>query len=450
MPAGTVIAGCRIEAVAGRGGMGVVYRATQLALGRTVAIKLIADDRAQVPAFRERFEREARLAAAISHPNVVAVHAAGEDDGRLYLLMEHVAGTDLHALIAEHGRLDPGRTAGIVAQLAAALDAAHEAGLVHRDVKPGNALVCGERVYLGDFGLTRLAASETELTQAGDWIGTVDFTSPEHLRGERCDARADVYSLGCVLFAALVGRPPFPRGTVTATMLAHLNEPPSRVSSVAAVPEAFDAVVARALAKDPGDRYPSAGDLGRAALAAAAGARSPAAERTVARGDAAARPPTAATRFLAYTEVMGAQDPPTAATRHDVHRDRRPHRRPVAALARGKATARPTAGDAAAAAAGPWTPRDGAAGAGRGAAAGSRSADGASTPRNGAAGVPRAGGTGVWTRARSRPATAPRPAAGRRARTARPRAAAGGRCGGCWPGSSRRCSWRAPGSRPPG
>ena len=182
---GDVFGGYRIEAVAGRGGMGVVYRAVQLDLGRPVALKLIAADRAADPDFRERFQRESRMAAAIDHPNVVPVHGAGEEDGQLYLVMRYVRGTDLHALIKREGPLAPERAAAIVAQVASALDAAHAAGLVHRDVKPANVLLGGsgreEHAYLSDFGLTRLLASETQLTETGQWMGTIDFSAPEQL-----------------------------------------------------------------------------------------------------------------------------------------------------------------------------------------------------------------------------------------------------------------------------
>jgi serine/threonine-protein kinase len=283
---GAEFAGCRIEAVAGRGGMGVVYRATELSLGRPVALKLLTPERAGDREFRERFQRESRMAAAIDHPNVIPVYAAGECDGLLYLVMRYVGGTDLHKLLREQGPLDPERTTELVAQLASALDAAHAAGLVHRDVKPANVLLAGNHAYLSDFGLTRLAGSDTSLTNSGQWIGTVEYCSPEQLRGERTDARADVYSLGCVLFAALCGRPPFTQGTVTSTMLAHLHDPPPLPSDFGA-PREFDRVVARALAKDPESRYPSTGDLGRAALAAARGEPVTESERSVAIGSAA-------------------------------------------------------------------------------------------------------------------------------------------------------------------
>ena len=285
---GAEIAGCRIEAVAGRGGMGIVYRATQLSLGRPVAVKLIAPDRAGDPGFRERFERESRVAAAIDHPNVIPVYAAGEEGGHLYLVMRYVKGIDLQGLLARERRLPAARVAAVAGQIGAALDAAHAVGLVHRDVKPANVLLSGEHAYLADFGLSQVVGSDTRLTSTGQWIGTVDFMAPEQFSGAEVDARADVYALGCVLYTALTGETPYPRGTVPATMLAHMHDAPPRPTEVAAdVPAGFDRVIARALAKDPERRYPSAGDLGRAALAAAEGRHVTESERTVARGAAA-------------------------------------------------------------------------------------------------------------------------------------------------------------------
>jgi len=285
---GAQIAGCRIEAVAGRGGMGIVYRATQLSLGRPVAVKLIAPERAGDPGFRERFERESRVAAAIDHPNVIPVYAAGEEGGHLYLVMRYVNGIDLQGLLARERRIPPARVASVGLQIGAALDAAHAVGLVHRDVKPANVLLNGEHAYLADFGLSQLMGTDTRLTTTGHWIGTADFMAPEQFSGDEVDARADVYALGCVLYNALTGETPYPRGTVPATMLAHLHDAPPRPTEVApGVPEGFDRVIERALAKAPDDRYPSAGDLGRAALAAAEGRPVTGSERTVARGAAA-------------------------------------------------------------------------------------------------------------------------------------------------------------------
>jgi hypothetical protein len=246
--------------------MGVIYRATDLRLERPVAIKLIATDRASDGGFRRRFEREARLTAAIDHPNVIPVYAAGEENGHLYLVMRYVAGLDLQALLRKESRLAPERAVQLVEQVAAALDAAHAAGLVHRDIKPANVLLAGDHVYLSDFGITR-ADSGASITDTGEWLGTVDFTSPEHLRGQRTTLRSDVYSVGCLLHCCLTGRPPFPRSTPAATILAHLDDAPPRASDSPGVPAGFDAVIARALAKDPADRYGSAGALAHAARA---------------------------------------------------------------------------------------------------------------------------------------------------------------------------------------
>ena len=282
---GAHIAGCRIESVAGRGGMGIVYRATQLSLGRPVALKLIAPEHAADSDFRDRFQRESRMAAAIDHPNVIPVYEAGEEDGRLYIVMRWVEGTDLHKELRAHGAIPAPRAAAIVHQVAGALDAAHAAGLVHRDVKPANVLLSGEHAYLADFGLTRFANAKTNVTTGGHFLGTVDYMAPEQFKPGPSDARADVYALGCVLYAAVTGRPPFIRETVPQTMLAHLHEPPPQ--AVGRRRRELNRVITRALAKDPADRYPSAGDFGRAALAAAEGRSVTEEERSVARGAAA-------------------------------------------------------------------------------------------------------------------------------------------------------------------
>ncbi|WP_354697798.1 serine-threonine kinase [Paraconexibacter sp. AEG42_29] len=284
---GDAFAGHRIDAVAGRGGMGVVYRATQLDLDRTVALKLIAPALAGDPLFRERFIRETRVAAGIDHPNVIPVFYAGENESRLYLAMRYVSGEDLRTLVRREGPLDPARAVRILAQVASALDAAHASGIVHRDVKPANVLLGGgEHAYLTDFGLTKRVHSVSGVTQAGGWVGTLGFVSPEQIRGEAVDARTDVYALGCVLFHALTQTPPHQRDSDEGTLWAHLHDPPAALPD--SVPAALGAVVARALAKDPADRYPSAGDLGRAMQAAVGQAPAPVTpERTVATGAAA-------------------------------------------------------------------------------------------------------------------------------------------------------------------
>jgi YVTN family beta-propeller protein len=286
---GTEFAGHRIDAVAGRGGMGVVYRATQTALDRVVALKLIVPELADDPELRDRFERESRIAASIDHPNVLPLYYAGEQDGVLYQAMRYVDGTDLRTLVRANGALPPERAVKIVAQIAAALDAAHARGLVHRDVKPANVMLTeGEHAYLGDFGLSRRTASQDASTAGGSVVGTFDYVAPEQIRGERVDARADVYALGGVLFTALTGQVPFPRESDEARLWAHLQAEPPRLSERAPnLPPRLDAVITRALAKRPEDRYPSAGDLARAARAALEGNPISQPERLVAAGEAA-------------------------------------------------------------------------------------------------------------------------------------------------------------------
>jgi len=284
---GTVFAGHRIEDVAGRGGMGVVYRAAQLALDRTVALKVIAPGLLDDETMRARFVRESKIAASIDHPNVIPIYYAGEEDGVAYIAMRYVPGDDIRSLVRRLGRLEPERAARLTAQIGAALDAAHHAGLVHRDIKPANVLLGPEdHVYLTDFGLTRHALSTAGATKPGHWVGTLDYVAPEQIRGDRVDARADIYALGCLLYYALTGSVPYARDGDEAKLWAHLNDPPPKPSEHG-VPQAFDQVIARALAKSPDDRYPSAGDLGRAALAAAAGTDPSQEERLVAKGAAA-------------------------------------------------------------------------------------------------------------------------------------------------------------------
>jgi streptogramin lyase len=285
---GDVFAGYRVTGVAGRGGMGVVYEAQQLDLERPVALKLIATPLARDEAFRERFVRESRAAAAIDHPNVIPVYSAGEDDGRLFLAMRFVDGEDLRSLVQREGPLEPARAASIIAQIGNALDAAHARGLVHRDIKPANVLLDRDHAYLTDFGLTKRLTGETTMTGSGRWVGTLGYIAPEQIRGEGVDARADVYALGCLLFYVLTGVAPYRRDSDEATLYAHLNDvAPDARALVPEVPGALAEVVARALEKDPDDRYLSAGDLGRAALAAVGDGPVPPPERVVARGAAA-------------------------------------------------------------------------------------------------------------------------------------------------------------------
>jgi serine/threonine protein kinase len=289
---GSVFAGHRIDGVAGRGGMGVVYKATHLALDRVVALKLIAPELSGDAQFRERFKQESMTAASIDHPNVIPIYDAGEEQGQLYVTMRYVPGTDLRAQIEQHGALPPAEAASIISQIAAALDAAHARGLVHRDVKPANVLIedrGGTRqAFLTDFGLTKHAATDSGMTKSGMFVGTLDYIAPEQLQGEKVDARTDVYSLGCVLYQAVTGQVPYPRDTEPSKMWAHMGEDPPSVLSVRGdVPPAFEEVVKRAMAKKPEDRYPSAGDLGRAVLAATEDRQATQVERSVATGEAA-------------------------------------------------------------------------------------------------------------------------------------------------------------------
>jgi hypothetical protein len=289
---GDELAGYRIEREIGRGGMGVVYLAKQARLGRRVALKVIVPQLARDDAFRARFEREARLAAAIDHPNVVPIYDADRAGGSLYLAMRFVDGRDLGVAIAEQGRLTPDLVAHVIPPVVSALDAAHARGLVHRDVKPANILLDGfgetPNAYLSDFGLTKDASSESGgLTRTGHWVGTVDYIAPEQLDGGAVDARTDVYALGCVLFQALSGRLPY-EGSEAQKMWGHAGGPIPSLREVSdELGAKFDGMVRRALAKDPAERYPSAGDLGRAVRAGALGETLTAPERSVATGAAA-------------------------------------------------------------------------------------------------------------------------------------------------------------------
>jgi predicted Ser/Thr protein kinase len=284
-PSTAKFAGYRVEGIAGRGGMGVVYKATQLGLDRPVALKVVAAGLLGDPRIRERFLRESRAAAAIEHPNVIPIHDYGECHGRAYIAMRFVDGDDLRERVTATGPLAPEQAAAIVARVADALDAAHDAGLVHRDVKPANILLGPhDQVYLSDFGLASHALSEGGLTSPGGWVGTMDFMAPEQIRGEPIDRRADVYALGCVLHFALTGQVAYPRETDEARLWAHLHAaPPDASRLVPGIPAAFDEVIRRALEKRPDARPSSAGELGAAALTAAG-------HPTVARTTRAAAP----------------------------------------------------------------------------------------------------------------------------------------------------------------
>jgi Protein kinase domain len=260
----------RLDELIGRGGMGEVFRAYDAEKDRVVALKRLPAHLAADADFTARFRRESQVAARLREPHVVPIHDYGEIDGRLFIDMRLVEGSDLAALLtSRRGGLDSERAVRIVAQIAGALDAAHADGLIHRDVKPSNVLLTGDdHVYLADFGIAHSTAA-TALTGTGATIGTADYMSPERFISGRGDHRVDVYALGCVLHEALTGRKPFDGEGAAAQMYAHVNLPPPRPSQVRPeVPPGFDAVVARAMAKDPKQRFDSAGQLANAARAA--------------------------------------------------------------------------------------------------------------------------------------------------------------------------------------
>jgi CheY-like chemotaxis protein len=267
---GQQFAGHRIDALIGRGGMGLVYRATDLVLDRAVALKVIAPEVAENPTYRARFERECRLAAALDHPHVVQIFHAGEESGLLYLSMRYVDGIDLRGLLDEEKRLEPARAAAIATQIAGALEEAHRHGLVHRDVKPGNVLIWSrsgeEHAFLTDFGITR-RADEEPLTRTGVALGSVDYMAPEQAHGGEVDARTDIYSLGCVLYEMLTGRAVFERDGDLEKLWAHVHDQPPRLPQGATSP-GLQAVLDRALAKDPRDRQRSAVELAEELAAA--------------------------------------------------------------------------------------------------------------------------------------------------------------------------------------
>jgi predicted Ser/Thr protein kinase len=268
---GTRLGSYRVDELIGRGGMGEVYRAFDLRLERPVALKLLTTALSEDERFRERMLRESRLAAALDHPNVVPVYEAGEDAGRLFIAMRYVDGPDLRGLLRRHGHLDPARVVKLVASVADALDAAHARGLVHRDVKPSNVLVDDpggrEHPYLADFGLTQSVAHRGPAN--GGLMGTIDYVSPEQVRGEQVDGRADQYAIACLLFECLTGTLPFQRSSDLETLFAHLEEPPPLARERRGdLPPELDDVLARGMAKDPAERYGSCSELVVAAGAA--------------------------------------------------------------------------------------------------------------------------------------------------------------------------------------
>ncbi|MFC0861163.1 protein kinase [Sphaerimonospora cavernae] len=248
-----------IEAVVGRGGMATVYRARDQRLGRAVALKILAPQLSHDGRFRERFVRESRLVASLDHPNIIPVYEAGERDDLLFIAMRYVEGSDLRKLVQASGPLPVARANTLFAQIAAALDAAHAGGLVHRDVKPANILVTrADHVYLTDFGLTKSSSAEAGLTSHGHFMGTPRYVAPEQIRGLAVDGRSDLYAFACVVYEALAGQPPFQRDTELALLYAHVShDPPPLTPYRPDLPHTANPVLARALAKDPAERYPT-------------------------------------------------------------------------------------------------------------------------------------------------------------------------------------------------
>jgi len=263
---GTRIGNYRTESYLGRGGMASVYEATDLRLNRPVALKVLVAELAENSDFRVRFVRESRFAASLEHPNIVPIYDAGESDGLLYIAMRLVRGTDLAGFLGAAGPLEPTAAMDLLAPAASALDAAHAAGLIHRDVKPANFLLATGRdghqhVYLADFGLTKRASALAQLTVSGTFVGTMEYSSPEQIRGEKLDSRSDLYALGCVAYQCLTGSPPFVRNDEAALLWAHLAVDPAPVSAHCPNLAGADAVIARCLAKSPENRFDSCGQF---------------------------------------------------------------------------------------------------------------------------------------------------------------------------------------------
>jgi serine/threonine protein kinase len=321
--AGGFVAGSRVgryllEEQVGHGGMAAVYRARDEQLGRVVALKILAPALASDEAFRRRFVRESKAAAAVDDPHIIPLYEAGESDGVLFIAMRYVPGGDVRTLLFREGPLPPDRVAALASPVASALDAAHASGLVHRDVKPANMLLDSapgrpDHLYLSDFGLSKGATGSVGLTSTGLFLGTVDYAAPEQINGAHVDGRTDQYSLGCAAFEMLAGEPPFRRDHGMAVLAAHVTQPPPLLSTMRpGLPSALDAVFAKVLAKSPDDRYRTCGEFSDA-LRAALGLRRydtgpaaghPAASRPAAGHPAASRPQPE----LAPTANLPAQD----------------------------------------------------------------------------------------------------------------------------------------------
>ena len=302
---GSQLAGYLIEEQVGSGGMAVVFRARDGVLGRLAALKVLSPALAADQEFRTRFLRESQAVASVEEPHIIPVYGAGEVDGVLYIATKFVPGGDLADVLQRAGgALEPGRAAMFIEQVASALDAAHAAGLVHRDVKPGNILVDvmpgrGEHAYLSDFGLSKRSMAVSGLTATGTFLGTPDYCAPEQIRGSPVDGRGDQYSLACMAFALLTGNLPFRRPETMATLFAHLNDPvPPLARYRTDLPPGTDAVLARGLAKEPQGRYGRCGEFAAALRDTLLGAsHSAAADRWAGPGPGPGSPGTVPTRL---------------------------------------------------------------------------------------------------------------------------------------------------------
>jgi hypothetical protein len=279
---GQVFAGWRVERELARGGMGVIYLAHHPRLPRTDVVKVLSPSLTADPRFRERFLREADRMSTLSHPHVMPIHDSGEsEDGTLYLVMPFIAGGDLRELLRQHGRLEPARAVRLVAQLGAALDAAHRIGVVHRDVKPENVMLSSvepdesDHALLTDFGISREQLTANSLTATGELLLTPAYAAPEQVLGRPTDARADQYALACILYELLTGKPPYADDVPVVMLMAHIQEPVPRIGGRFGIPAAMDDVLAKALAKQPEQRYASCREFAKAAADALAMHTSP-------------------------------------------------------------------------------------------------------------------------------------------------------------------------------
>jgi len=263
---GSQIGPYRLRRLLGKGGMGEVYEAEDTVKDRIVALKLLPEAVSHDPVFRKRLQREAHSAGRLQEPHVVPIHDYGEVDGLLYVDMRMIDGTDLRKMLKRYGPMTPARAVAIVRQVASALDAAHESGVMHRDVKPENILITRDDfAYLVDFGIAN-AATDEKLTELGTAVGTYAYMAPERFTNDEVTYRADVYALTCVLHECLTGSQPYQGDSVGVVITAHLMQPiPKPSEERPGIPGAFDKVVAKGMAKRPEDRYASAGDLAVAA-----------------------------------------------------------------------------------------------------------------------------------------------------------------------------------------